>query len=231
MSLPNREKEGAMPIRIPKYQNMIPVISADITQQIYSSKRHYSLFYKYIFLNRLRMALQLIGNNQYDTLLDAGFGSGIFLPELKTRCKRLIGIDIHENVTIVKQMTEKEEIDAQLFQGNLLKLPFKDATFDCVVSISVLEFIDDTDTALSEIKRVSKRGAKIVIGAPILNYFTTHLYNFVGFKRHKTAHKSDQNKILNSAKKFFDIKKILRFPSALPLDMALFLVTELGDKK
>lgn len=179
---------------------------------------------------RLKLALKLIENGKYATLLDAGFGSGIFLPELAKRCDTLIGIDIHNNAAVVKQMSEKEKINAALIQGNLLTLPFKDSTFDCVVSISVLEFIDDVDRVLSEVRRVSKRGAKIVVGGPILNRFTNHLYNFVGFKRHKAVHKSDHNKILNAARKFFTIKKIITFPYILPFNISLFFVIELTDK-
>lgn len=218
-------------VSIPKYQNMLPVVLADPNQQIYSSVRHYSPLYKHFFLPRLKMALELLGDKKYATLLDAGFGSGIFLPELSKRCDTLVGIDAHNNTAVVKHMSEKENIDATLIQGNLLSLPFKDAAFDCVVSISVLEFIDDAETALCEIRRVSKKGAKIVVGAPILNHFTDHLYNIVGgFGRHKTLHKSDQNKILEAAQRFFSIKKIVKFPSILPLNTSLFFVAELTDK-
>lgn len=217
-------------IRIPKYQNILSVILADPYQQIYSSKRYYSALYKHLFLLRLKMVPKLIGDDKHTNLLDAGFGSGIFLPELAKRCKRLVGVDLHNQASAVKEMSIKEKIDVTLIRGNLVRLPFRDSVFDCVVSISVLEFIDDVEGALSEIKRVSKKKAKIVIGAPILNRVTGHFYDLVGFKKHRIAHKSDQNKILKVARKFFTIKRIIKFPNIFPLNSSFFFISELANK-
>lgn len=42
--------------------------------------------------SRLRIAADLLGQGPYDSLLEVGYGSGIFLPELARRTRRLSAI-------------------------------------------------------------------------------------------------------------------------------------------
>jgi hypothetical protein len=93
----------------------------------------------------------------------------------------------------------------------------------------VLEFVEDIEGAFSELRRVAAPGAKVVIGAPVLNRFTAQLYTMVGFKKHKSVHKADQDRILRAARKFFTVRKIITFPALLPLDLSLYFAAELTD--
>src|SRR4029078_12268937 len=44
---------------------------------------------------RFRLLLDLLGGERVDRLLEVGYGSGVFLPELARRCRSLYGVDIH----------------------------------------------------------------------------------------------------------------------------------------
>ncbi len=215
-------------MRIPSQESMQPVIAADPNQQTYSSRRFYSPAYRYVFLQRLRMALRLMGDTRHRNLLDIGVGSGVFLPELSKHCERLVGIDRHPHLDAVGRMLANEGVSADLRQCDLLALPFGGAEFDCVVCVSVLEFVDDVDRAMQEMHRVAAPQATIVVGAPVFNAFTDRLYDMVGFKRHKSAHKSDQNKILDAARRHFTVNRMLRFPLGLPLGASLFFALQLS---
>ena len=51
-------------------------------------------------------------------------------------------------------------------RGDGYRLPFADATFDCVVASEVLEHLTRDDEALAEIRRVLKPGGQIAVSVP-----------------------------------------------------------------
>ncbi len=50
--------------------------------------------------------------------------------------------------------------------GSVMELPFKDATFDCIICLETLEHVEDPIKAMSEVYRVLKPGGKFVGSAP-----------------------------------------------------------------
>jgi ubiquinone/menaquinone biosynthesis C-methylase UbiE len=53
--------------------------------------------------------------------------------------------------------------EAHLFQGEAERLPFRDASFDCVFHVGGINFFNDKVRAIGEMIRVAKPGTKIVI--------------------------------------------------------------------
>jgi len=51
----------------------------------------------------------------------------------------------------------------QMVLADMLNLPFPEGSFDKVVSITALEFIEDGKAAVGELFRVTKRGGRIVV--------------------------------------------------------------------
>src|ERR1700761_6081050 len=51
--------------------------------------------------------------------------------------------------------------------GEVTALPFGDATFDLVCALDIIEHVDDDDSALSEITRVTKPGGTLMISTPL----------------------------------------------------------------
>lgn len=160
----------------------------------------------------------------FNHLLDIGYGSGIFLPTLESRTRHLTAIDIHDYTDRVKTMLHEVNCKATIMKGDILNLPFSDNEFDCVSCLSVLEFVENTDKAVFEIHRVSKSGARIIIGAPVSNKLTTFCYGLLGKKDQNTKHSSNHNQIINSIKKQLIVEEIRVLPNFLPLDWALFFV-------
>jgi ubiquinone/menaquinone biosynthesis C-methylase UbiE len=61
-----------------------------------------------------------------------------------------------------------ERVPAAAFhQGRIEQMPFKDASFDTVVTTDVLEHVLHLDDALRELLRVLKPGGKLIVRAPI----------------------------------------------------------------
>ena len=96
-------------------------------------------------------------------VLDIGCGKGYLLYEV-TRVvpgAQVTGIDISRYAI----RHAKEEIKKNLRHGNATHLPFKDRTFDLVVSINTLHnlYVYDLKKAVQEIERVGKGKAKYIV--------------------------------------------------------------------
>lgn len=72
---------------------------------------------------------------------------------------------------------------AQVVQGELTALPFADAAFDLVCALDVIEHVEDDDGALTELTRVAKPGAALLISMPLHPARWTSFDDFVGHKR------------------------------------------------
>ncbi len=115
---------------------------------------------------RFSLILKLIGDRRFGSVLEIGYGSGVFMPELKRRAHRLTGIDIHGRNVEVCAMLGKSGVAAELHSASVTSIPFPDATFDCAVAVSAMEFVDDADQACREIRRVLKPGGEFLLVTP-----------------------------------------------------------------
>jgi ubiquinone/menaquinone biosynthesis C-methylase UbiE len=55
-------------------------------------------------------------------------------------------------------------------QGNVLELPFREKSFDNIVAMEILEQVSDPNLAFSELSRVLKNGARIIVSVPCENW-------------------------------------------------------------
>ncbi len=206
-------------------QDMEPLFTARPDQRDYTLKRYFHPWQKFPYLARFKMVLKLIGKEKFDNFLDAGFGSGIFIPELKKITQNLYGIDLHPEVDLVKEIITNKKIPVNLQKADLTSLPFPNIFFDGILCLSVLEFVPDVEKAVSEIKRVAKPKATIIIGVPVLNPLTNFIYTkVVKFKNHLSAHKTSDQEVLAIITKEFQIVQTIKYPFWLPKRYSLFLV-------
>lgn len=205
-------------------KNLNKLIQADPFQRDYTTLNYYKPLIKNLYLKRIKMGLELLGQKKFKQILDIGFGAGIIIPELSLHGSHLEGVDIHKNINLVKQIIKDENINnINLQYGDAIHLPFADNSFDCIWCMSVLEFILDSEKVIQEIKRVAKNEAKIIIGFPITNPLTNLSYKLIGFKSNET-HKNNHRILIQQIKKYLKIKEIKHFPCWLQLDYSLFCV-------
>lgn len=129
---------------------------------------NYKFPIKYIQLYRFKMIAQLLGTKKYPRLLETGTGSGIFLPELSCHCEKLYASDIHpyfDNIeNLLKQYNVKNfEVKSQSIE----KTDYPDNYFDAIVAVSVLEFVNDLQAAIKEIKRILKEDGVFITICPM----------------------------------------------------------------
>lgn len=107
--------------------------------------------------------LEFLNFKKGKKLLEVGCGRGIFTERIVKHFKvKAIGVDISKN-SIDYANKFKTGNDLKFIRASACTLPFKDNTFDYVVSFDVLEHIKDQNKAVSEIIRVLKPGGKFSI--------------------------------------------------------------------
>jgi len=209
-------------MQLPKKENIRPTEIAD------PLKFYFLPFAKIFFIKRLELVLSRLQDKKYDSLLDIGCGSGIFLKELANRCNSLNAIDTHRKMHLVKDMILKENIEANLLEASITDLPYASETFDCIISVSVLEHIKELDRALNEIRRVAKNGATIVLGFPVKNKITEIIlriaYTLLPNVKLEDEHVSMHSDIITAAYLIFENSDICSYPPYIPLDYSLYCV-------
>ena len=87
--------------------------------------------------------------------LEVGVGSGRFAFPLGVN----MGIDPSKNM-----LRKAKERGIQIIQGVGEELPFKDGSFDFVLIVVTLCFVENPVNVLSEARRVLKRGGRLIVG-------------------------------------------------------------------
>ncbi len=107
----------------------------------------------------------LEGIAQDKVVLDAGCGTGKFLPVLERYAKEYIGIDLSPDQ--LKKAKDKSVKDNSVFKEcDLSRIDLENESVDIIVSSWVLGTIIDIDErnkCLNELKRVLKKGGKIIL--------------------------------------------------------------------
>ena len=100
--------------------------------------------------------------NKDISVLDIGCGNGALLNALSGRIESGFGVDESSGMIeqAKKRNADKPNLQFKTINGPVL--PFKDASFDVVISMMSFRYLD-WDPLLSEIKRVTKKGGKFLI--------------------------------------------------------------------
>jgi|GEM_PF-1715556 len=108
-----------------------------------------------IAAKRMIEILKGAGETNLQNILELGAGNGIFSNLIKNNFdyENIFCTDLAYN--FLKFNGEPIKV-----QCNILKLPFKNQSFDNVISSSTLQWIDDLDKLLKEIEYVSKKSFK-----------------------------------------------------------------------
>ena len=80
-------------------------------------------------------------------------------------------------------LAKLRERGGQVALSQVTALPFADSAFDLVCALDIIEHVDDDDGALSELSRVAREGAALVISMPLHPSRWTSFDDFVGHKR------------------------------------------------
>ncbi|WP_030793031.1 class I SAM-dependent methyltransferase [Streptomyces sp. NRRL S-920] len=145
-----------------------------------------------------RAALEQAGIRAGWRVLDAGCGSGTFLPwlaDLVGSRGHVTAIDLaEENASLAAERMRgsRSGCSFDVQQGDLRKLPYEDDTFDAVWCANTTQYLDDDelDTVLAEFSRVVRPGGVVAIkdlDASLITARPADPFLFTDFFRHASS--------------------------------------------
>jgi SAM-dependent methyltransferase len=94
-------------------------------------------------------------------LLDAGCGSGRTLDEL-VRYGQVSGVDLSPEAVLAARRRGHDDVHI----ARVEQLPYRDATFDVVTCLDVVEHTPDDHATLAELRRVTRPGGLLLVTVP-----------------------------------------------------------------
>jgi ubiquinone/menaquinone biosynthesis C-methylase UbiE len=114
-----------------------------------------------------RELINFIEPRHNETLFDAGCGTGSNMLLLSSQVRHIVGIDYSQGaVERCRERLRANDIEnAGVIEGNITQLPFPDSSFDKVLCLSVLQYMDDGEVklALTEFTRILKDGGVLIL--------------------------------------------------------------------
>jgi len=170
------------------------------------------------------------------TLLDAGCGTGIFTQKAISMKAETTSLDIAPNLV---EITKKKNPTCKGFEGSILNLPFKDNTFDYVISSDVIEHTPDPYKATIELIRVLKPGGKLCITVPNRSFwfFSVKIANLFKLRKYQgfenwVKYRKFQNFLKQNNIEIIKYKGIHLFPFIVSfLNPLLYKLDKKLDKK
>jgi SAM-dependent methyltransferase len=112
------------------------------------------------------LVLELAGPLEGKRVLDVGTGDGTYAIAAAGRHKRasVVGIDVSSAmVTAARRRADEAGVDLELRSGSAESLPFEGASFDLVLAVTLLCFVQEPTRAVSEMARVLAPGGRLVL--------------------------------------------------------------------
>jgi SAM-dependent methyltransferase len=161
---------------------------------------------------RFWILLSLLPDQRFPRLLEIGYGSGIFMPELALHCDELYGVDVHPHAAGVMRHLRRHRIEADLTRGNGTALPFNDHTFDCIVAMSCLEYMEPLESAAREIKRVLKPGGCFIAVTPGNSPLIDFGHDLVTGRPVREGYGDRRRILVPTLGKYFDVQREMAIP-------------------
>ena len=125
----------------------------------------YLLYLRHLFA--YEFARNILPKNSL--VLEVGCGEGYGSNLLSQYVEKVVGLDIDDKT--IKHASNKYSSENCIFKTyNGIKIPYKDNTFDAVVSFQVIEHIQDDENYVSEILRVLKQASPFILTTPNREY-------------------------------------------------------------
>ncbi|MBV8139775.1 MAG: glycosyltransferase [Deltaproteobacteria bacterium] len=123
----------------------------------YDERAYYSIIPFQRYWQRRRHSITVSWARGAGRILDAGCGSSLIVQSLNNA----VGMEFNFG-----KLRFLRHQGIPLARGSAFALPFKDASFDCVISSQVIEHLTYDEILFSEMRRVLRPGGMLILGTP-----------------------------------------------------------------
>lgn len=117
-------------------------------------------------LRRRALVRDALAARPGEDVLDVGCGPGFYAAEIRDQVGAtgsILGIDASEAMLAIAAHRCEAHDNVRFEKALATALPVEDTSFDAVLSVQVLEYVEDVATALAEIYRALRPGGRVVI--------------------------------------------------------------------
>jgi ubiquinone/menaquinone biosynthesis C-methylase UbiE len=179
----------------------------------------------WISRQRFRMVQSQLPPKRIGRVLEIGYGSGVFLPELAEHSRELFGLDVHDYQDEVTRSLAQYGVQAQLYSATAEDMPFPAGHFDVVVGVSCLEFITDLAAAARETSRVLAPDGIFIIVSPNTSGFVDAGFRLLTGKSAEADFQGRRQRVVPTLLQYFDLDQRTVWPPGpiVPLYVCLRL--------
>lgn len=145
--------------------------STDYWRAVYEKDNDINPFKRYHFTGRKDAVLSLMeehGGKPPLNVLDIGCGTGVILREVLDRGHYATGMDISGNMLNKAQELTRDYPQERVFfmQNDIEKMPFTKNSFDVVLCVGVLEYLEQDEKGICQISRALKNNGIVILTLP-----------------------------------------------------------------
>lgn len=192
---------------------------------------NHKLFLGTLARSRFHLVRNLLGERRGRRLLEIGYGSGVFLPELAKYGEEVYGIDIHHEQKTVTEKLSAFGVTAELVSGTAESMLWNDDFFDFIIAVSVLEFVSDLDAVCLEVRRTLKSSGSFVVVTPGQSPLLDFGLKMLTGKSAKEDFADRRSLVLPTLLKHFDVRKEITYPRRTNSLVRLYTALELTGKQ
>ena len=133
-------------------------------------------------------------------------------------------LDLHDRAEEVAKSLAAQDLNLNLKQGSIVKLPYESESFDAVVAISIHEELppDQQEAAFAEVDRVLRPGGCYVVGVPGVNFMMNAALRLLGCPIEE-YHVTTERKILELMRSRFDVDATVYSPKWWPKSLTTYV--------
>lgn len=140
-----------------------------------STSQFYDSRYQEIQEQKFQAVLKEI--EDFDRLIDLGCGTGMFLERLAPNNELTLGVDF--SIDMLNRAKERLAEFSKLVLADIDNLPFRENSFDLVVSITLLQNMPHPERTISEIARITEDMGKTIVTVLEKKHSTTEIRNWM----------------------------------------------------
>ncbi len=117
-------------------------------------------------LRRRRLVREALAVAPGERILDAGCGPGFYVAELLDQvgpAGSVVGVDGSPQMLAAASSRCEGRNNVSFLPADVTALPVEDRSFDAVLCVQVLEYVEDVDAALAELHRALRTGGRAVV--------------------------------------------------------------------
>jgi len=112
---------------------------------------------------KIEAALEGLKMEKYGLVLDAGCGTGILFGYVADKAEATFGLDVSRKILVLAKEHAKNFQNVHLILADADYMPLKENIFSHVFGITLIQNMPNPVKTLKEIRRVTKRNAKVVV--------------------------------------------------------------------